>query len=600
MLLRPTSLVRLAPPLALLLALVAFPATARADKVRVRGSTSSETRVIVEPNAVTVRGRLLDDAGQPIAGSGAHARIRFQASRGGPYLRLPKPQPCDATSSEKIHYAASHPTLPDEYRVDPEEGSGAFCVRVPGISTTGVVELSFEGSAFYAGHTSLTDFDPAQRSLNLRFSPEPARLSLDRLTHVIGVDTDLEPAAGPDEHAAPVQLELLFTDSGGPRSLGTLAVRPGEHAQFDVPSQALGRPGPGRLTVRFAGSPSIHSAERALVIQKTLRVTLSVAGPVQAGDPRDGLEIKVAVGSAQGAVSGGSVEARASLDSVGTAPVNAGVARVVAAFEATHAGQVSLSLLYLPGSPWLEAPEPLRISVPVTAPSPWRRLPWLLLALAIAGWVIRSWRRPPRAAQMQNAHGTLPSGRAALDVIERGPVRSGWRGQVVDAHEGTPIEGARVAILTPAFGGDGIVRSVTTDASGHFVIEQLDGVAPEGSRMQTGARWHASLVRPLPPPGEVLVSLVSRRRALLERLVEWANFRGRPWKQPGETTPGHIARTAHSRRAPDIEKWASAVENAAYGPEPPDEEQEHAIRAGEPEWGNAKPVLHRIGKAEPR
>jgi hypothetical protein len=547
-----------------------------------------------------VRGRLLDDAGQAISGSGAHARIRFQASRGGPYLRLPKPQPCDATPSEKIHYAASHPTLPDEYRVDPEEGSGSFCVRVPSISTTGVVELAFEGNAYYAGHTSLVDFDPAERSLNLRFSPEPARLSLDRPTHLIGVDTELEPAPAAGEQAAPVQLELLFTDGSAPRSLGTLAVRPGEHAQFEVPSRALGQPGPGRLTVRFAGSPAVHSAERTLVIQKTLRVTLSVAGEVEAGDPRDGLSIKVAVASAQGAVSGGSVEARAGLDSVGTAPVSAGVARVIAVFEATHAGQVSLSLLYLPGSPWLEAPEPLRINVPVTAASPWRRLPWLLLALAIASWVIRSWRRPPRASQRQATHATVPSGRAALDVIERGPVRAGWRGQVVDAHDGSPIAEARVAILTPAFGGDGVVRSVTTDGAGHFVIEHLESVAPEGSRMQTAARWHSNLVRPLPPPGEVLVSLVNRRRALLERLVEWANFRGRPWKQPGDTTPGHVARTAHSRRATDVATWARAVENAAYGPEPLDEQKEQSIRAEEPEWGAAKPVLHRIGKPGPR
>ncbi len=566
-----------------------------AAKVRVRGSTTVEARAHVDGSTVIVRGRLLDDAGLPIAGNGVHARVRFRASREGPYVSLPAPQGCDATSKDQVHWAAGHATEPDEYRIDPQTMTGAFCVRVEHVAQHGVVELGYEGGPYYSGQTSIIDFDSTQRSLGLRFSPELNRVALDRSSHIVGIETELEPALAADEVSGTVQLELSWSDDRGTHSLGTAAVRPGERAQFEVPSTKLGRPGPGRFTARYAGSKAIHAAERSAVVQKTLRVTLSVAGPIPSADPSEGLEIKVGVGSAQGAVDSGLVEARLGRESVGTGSVNAGAARVLALFEAAHAGEVPITLHYVPAAPWWLPSEPLRINVPVKAPSPWRRLPWLLAALAIAAWVVRGWRRPGRLQRQTSEQAPPLSGRAALSVIERGPSHSGWRGRVLDAHDGVPIEGAKVAILTPAFGGDGVVRSALTDKEGRFSLEHLERVV-EGTRMQVSARWHADLARPIPPTGEVLVSLISRRRALLERLVEWADFRGKPWKQSGDSTPGHIARVARSRRAPEVARWAEAVEEAAFGAEALDEVAEQAVRAKEPEWGAGKPVMHRVPK----
>jgi hypothetical protein len=569
-----------------------------AAKVRIRGTTSLEARASVDASALTVRGRLFDDAGQGISGSGVHARIRVKASREGAFLRLPQPQGCDSTSAEKVHHAFDHATLPDEYRVDPEAGTGAFCVRLANIgASSGAVELTYEGNAYYAPHTAFIDFDSSERSLDLRFSPNLPRLPLDRPSHIVGVETELEPALAADEQSGTIQLELLFADSGAAaRSLGTAVVRPGERAQFEVASRALGRPGPGRLTVRYAGSPSIHGAERSAVVQKTLRVTLSVAGPIQPADPQEGIPIKVAVGSLQGAVSGGFVEGRLGTESVGTAPVGSGVAQLLVAFEAVHAGEASLTLHYLPSSPWWEAGAPLSVAVPIRAPSPWRRLPWLVMAVAVAIWVIQSWRRPGRAQQKASTSPVAPSGRAAVSVIERGPSRSGWRGRVLDAHDGSPVVGARVSILTPAFGGDGIVRSIEADRDGCFSLDHSQSFGVEGARMQTSARWHSSLTRPLPPPGEIIITLVSRRRALLERLVEWTNFRGRPWKQAGDATPEQVATLARQRRAQGVEVWARAIENAAYGPTPVDEQAEEQVRAQEPEWAGTKVHAQRPAK----
>jgi hypothetical protein len=56
---------------------------------------------------------------------------------------------------------------------------------------------------------------------------------------------------------------------------------------------------------------------------------------------------------------------------------------------------------------------------------------------------------------------------------------------------------------------------------------------------------------------------VLRRRALLERLVDWARRRGRPYDAKPEPTPGHVRRAAGSEFS--VARWADAVERAAYG-----------------------------------
>ncbi|HMJ13840.1 MAG TPA: hypothetical protein VK524_20625, partial [Polyangiaceae bacterium] len=231
-----------------------------------RGSAIVEARALVEGDAVIVRGRLLDDAGLAISGSGVHAWVRFKAARNGPYASLPPAQGCDATTSDQVHWATGHTTAPDEYRIDPQSSTGAFCVRVAHVGQNGVVEVGYEGGAYYAGQSGTVDFDSTQRSLALRFSPELTRLALDRSSHIVGIETDLEPALAADELSGTVQVELLFSDERGTRSLGTSAVRPGERAQFEVAAMQLGRPGHGRFTARYAGSKTIHAASRSVVV----------------------------------------------------------------------------------------------------------------------------------------------------------------------------------------------------------------------------------------------------------------------------------------------------------------------------------------------
>jgi hypothetical protein len=153
---------------------------------------------------------------------------------------------------------------------------------------------------------------------------------------------------------------------------------------------------------------------------------------------------------------------------------------------------------------------------------------------------------------------------------------------VVDAHEATAIEGATLTVILPAFSSDGIAARSVSDQDGRFELPPVQRV--EGARLQVSGQWHSTLVRDLPPAGHLQVNLVSRRRALLARLVEWAARMGKPWTAPGDPTPRHVASVARSRRAEDVAVWAGEVERAAFGAEAPDAETEDRVREQEPAW----------------
>jgi hypothetical protein len=105
------------------------------------------------------------------------------------------------------------------------------------------------------------------------------------------------------------------------------------------------------------------------------------------------------------------------------------------------------------------------------------------------------------------------------------------------------------------------VGQVFADAAGAFAIPPFE--ARSGDEVVIEGPLHAALRRPLPPPGEVEVLLVLRKRALLDRLVAWARRRGLPYDSRPEPTPAHVRRAAGAEFA--VARWADAVERAAYG-----------------------------------
>jgi hypothetical protein len=131
----------------------------------------------------------------------------------------------------------------------------------------------------------------------------------------------------------------------------------------------------------------------------------------------------------------------------------------------------------------------------------------------------------------------------------------------------------------PTFQGDGVVARAATDDHGAFTLDAAHGT---DARLVVSADAHATHEQPLPPPSVLAITLVTRRRALLERLVKWARQRGAPFDGSPEPTPGHVRRAAVRAGAADVEAWAGRVEQAAYGPTPVDEPLEREVRATEP------------------
>lgn len=559
------------------LALSAPPAWAA--PLRVRGSAVIQAHATPVDGGLEIRGQLQDESSRPFGD--APVRLWLLPARGKPPENIVLPSGCGPTSPHSVRPAPGGA----RYIVVRANDAGRFCVRLRGQAISGTVRLRFAGNDYFAATETDLDVDSTRRALGLLFSPEPRVLSLERRRHLIGVATSIEPSdiSGQAEGAPSIRLSLeLQPKDGHRRELASATLRAGDRALFAVDSSALGGVGPARLTVAFAGSPTLEPARLTTVVERTAWVTLSLQHPVARSNPHRGAGIVVRATSRAGAVPGGTVEARFGGESVGSAPVVNGIAHVVAIFDAPREKNAMLTLRYLPSAPWWLPGAPIDVAVPLAPPSPWRRLPWVLAAIGIALWVVRGWHRPARRETPGHVDPTEPPGRPALALVEPGPARSGWRGSVRDAHDGSPIADARVLLRVPSFGPGGVAAETTTDEDGQFSLPHLDGARVEGATLEASARWHSTLVEPLVAPGHVAIALVSRRRALLDLLVGWARRRGPPWAGRNDPTPGHVVEVARDRSVPDVADWAQGVQQAAFGPTPPDETRELELRERAP------------------
>jgi hypothetical protein len=147
----------------------------------------------------------------------------------------------------------------------------------------------------------------------------------------------------------------------------------------------------------------------------------------------------------------------------------------------------------------------------------------------------------------------------------------------MDAHDALGVAGAQVVVVL----SHGELRTAISDADGRFEIP-TDGTPHAAGRIRVEAVLHASLERPLPPPGRLAITLVTRKRALLARLVLWGGRRGSALQSAKEPTPAEVARAASRAARTDIATWASAVEAAAFGAEAVGAAREAQILALEP------------------
>lgn len=530
----------------ILLVLASSDAADAAPKLRVRGTQRLDVHGRLQHNELVVEGRLVDDVG---AGVPAH-EVRVSATQGGGEVGLQTAHACpSATPATKVDASArSAATATDD--------GGRFCVAAPlALGAYTIAIDAPQSELLAAAHTSI-DVDLSKHAVKLRFDPEPSVLSLDAPPRSIEAIAELD-----DERTAPPPLALplvLATETGPIARASTGA---GGRATFEVTGAALGGPGRGALVVSFAGDADTMPSEHVAPVQRNARVLLSPPAE-SSGVPEDGVGLEVSARTQWGDVPSGTVEALLGDVAVGASPVSSGRAAVIATFATPSTQTATITLRYLPDRPWYVPAGDAVVPVRVHSPGVLRQLPLVLGVLAVGAWLLvgRVARKRRAMAQPPPAK-SIPSGVAHVTVLARGAqgARRALRGRVVDAHDGAPIAGARVAIERRDFQEARTIASAFTDDDGAFDLGALD--APAGARLVAEGPLHGAHVSDAPHGGELEIALVSRRRRLLDRLVEWARRRGPPFDAKPEPTPAHVRDAA---RDPQTGAWAEAVERAAF------------------------------------
>jgi hypothetical protein len=564
--------------LSLTAALAAAPASAAEARVRVRGSSRIEASAGPSARGTELKGAVTDDTGRPLAA--AKVQVRWVAPSGSA-LVLPPHEVCGGGSAarEAPHYVGPAGEIALE-----ADTRGRFCVHFPLELPEGHLQLRYvDDRGFLDGANIAVNLVPAS-DVELRFAPPPETISADREETTILLET--RPRRPGDARAPQALVVSWHTDGSAPVVLGRRQVNAGEVVRFSFSTAALKAPGVGELrAVLGSGERSTEARARVLVTTTARLVTTS---PAAEADADGNTELDVQIVSRLGPVTSGSIEARSDGRTVGIAPVTKGQA-AVALRLGPGARQVDVQLRYLPSTPWWLAGPELQLVASVPRASPLRRLPWAIVLLALVAWIGLAWRRPrPSARGAARRNATTP--RAPLAAVVWQPAEdkvAGWSGRVIDAHDQAPIAGARVEFHF----GEGVV-SVSTDGEGHFRLDAANAVANAvaGGTLGVSAPWHSRLERILPPPGRLGIALVTRRRALLARLIDLgATLRigsaAGATRESVEPTPDELARHAADNARADLVVWARAVEGAAYGPEPVDAEREAAVSALEPREG---------------
>lgn len=533
---------------------------AGALKIAVKGTAALEGQVQADGEAQVIRGKLKDDLGAPI--TGARVAVDVVQPDGKPLLNLPPPRPCTG--------GAIPQQAPDAYHLE-TDAQGGFCMRTQRLPQRGVLRLRFAGRTGLSTATFEIPFDAERPVPLLSWDPRPEVIDLDVPQARIAVA--LTGVAGAVE---PLSMELL--DESG-KSIATAMSDDRGRATFEVSTATLGGPGGGELIARPRRPNAPVQPTRTKVV-RAARVNLIATAPSEAIIPHDGHRFVVAADTQRGPASGGVVEAKIGNETVGVGSVKAGRAEVVTAFDVPTEGAIDITFRYVSAAPELRAGEGLVLRVPVRPPSPLRKAPLLLLGLLLLGWLARGWKRPPRAQRAAVARREAPSAEQLPElVIEPQAGAAGWRGVVLDAHEHRPIAGAAVRVVARDFYGERDVASAQSDAQGRFTLE---GAWEPSRALVVEAPWHTPIERPLPRPGKVTLALVSRRRALLDRLVAAGRKLGLEGAAGAEPTPSQIARGFEGQARVGGARWARAVEEAAFGQPPvgaPEEARVVALEA---------------------
>jgi hypothetical protein len=523
-----------------------------APTLKVSGKASFVTEARATGDSYEVRATLVDEVGRPLPD--AEIRVRTLST----------------SSAATLHRCGDPRGEAGGELLLTTDKSGRVCSSVTGM-TSGAVELGFQDARGYLERATRVVRlpDGVATFFEIGFDPPVTTLSLDQPVQELGLVARARGGSTPPPAA---ELVLSMVADGSEQELARAALDGlGEVHRLSLVSSSFGHPGPARLVGRLRAHEGEELAQVNSAIVRNATVTLSVEGGLDVG-VEPGAKLQLHAASVLGPAASGIVEARSRGRSVAAARIKNGVATLsVPPAPAAMLGG-TLTLEYVgEGAGWLPGP-PLELRVLAASPGYARYAFWIVAAGLAALAVVLGWRRPPRPRPQPP---TEPSRvRASVEVLEPFGAGGGYQGHVRDAHEGTSISPAAVSFIGPGLNRP-VLLQVRTATDGSFRIQ--GATFPDGTLVEVSAPFHATLTAPLPVPGVIQLSLISRRRALVERLVRWAERRGKPWIRPStEPTPAEIAATASLEAEPEVERWARGLERLAFGPLPPDAASEQA------------------------
>lgn len=548
---------RAASLLAAITVLGAVPSVA-AGSIRV----SSATRLLgfaVErtEQVLMVRGALEDDGAQRLAD-----RV-LQVELIGP-MASEHPSPCDTPPAG----------LPALVRFA-TDSAGSFCVAVPLGTQGGQLQVHFAGDGLHEPSTSLIALQPRAEQVVLGFVAAELRANLDAETFPVRVDTHSEQSR---PRARPISVTLWLTANGTSRQLG-VAERTvlGQPANFAPLSAELGPPGVGELQARFAGDEDSAASEATTRLLKQSRVVLSLDALLTLPPPERGWQLDVTASSRFEPLLSGAIQIQHQGLSVAVARLEMGGAQLfVPDGVLTDAPEVQVS--YLPAEPWWLPGTGVTTSLPAL-PKVSSRPPLFgvvsLLLVALLVW--RAWRSPVPRTHQPRTQPALPliTGESQVTILESQGAAAGFQGAVVDAHDGRPLAGVRLELRPASFVNTDRVQEALSDEQGRFALPPA-GI-PGGATLSVTAAEHRGLIRQLDRPGELLVQLVQRRRALISELVTVEATHLQRAEGAADPTPGQIARGAAQQGREAAHSWARAVEQAAFGRERVDEHKDQQL-----------------------
>jgi hypothetical protein len=561
---------------------------ANAPRVRLRGSAHLDVHAARDAGKLVLSGTVIDDAGRPAVGARVGVGVAAADARGVIDLAAAMPEPCRGSAS------AADLARPDLVVVTTDEAS-RFCLRMALRADHYVAHVEAYPSGLLDGTKVDLPLDLALAPITLRFDPERSVLSLDDDTTTLSVLASSE-----EEGVTESVTGLLLSISNEKDAvLGTATTDAEGRARFVVNAGSLGSPGEGELRASFGGNARAAPARHAIRVERQTHVDIrarDLADPgvpgaglprLPAGSPEDGLTVPLVatprcLSRGCRAVASGTIEAHIGDNwVVGAAPIDHGEARLLMTFGAPSAdtppaqrSEVTVKLRYLPDAPWFLPGNELVLLQPVRGPSPWTKLPLALAASAVVAWLAlaRMPMRPRRPRAALRPPLPAPTGQE-VEVVRATAGSHGWTGLLTDAHDGRPIGGARIAIERRGFERVVVVVETTSDENGAFQLATIE--TTPGDELVVDGPLHTRIRRAVPVWGELAVVLVLRKRALLDRLVAWARRQGPPYVMPPDPTPGHVRRVAGADVA--VARWASAVEQAAYGGAPVDESTEAEV-----------------------